>query len=75
MKTLSDIMLDSMFKAALEAAGTGLGAKGQGIAAPVQPVSLDGNSGLGFQFPPPMFDRRPILRRRSSPPRRCHTAG
>ncbi|KAL3155440.1 hypothetical protein ABBQ38_010996 [Trebouxia sp. C0009 RCD-2024] len=48
----------------------GLGAKGQGIAAPVQPVSLDGNSGLGFQFPPPMFDRRPILRRRSSPPRR-----
>lgn len=59
----------------MKAAGAGLGAKGQGIAAPVQPVSLDGNSGLGFQFPPPMFDRRPVLRRRSSPPRRCQAAG
>ena len=55
-------------------AGTGLGAKGQGIAAPVQPVSLDGSSGLGFQMPPPMFERRPLLRRRSSPPRRSQTA-
>ena len=56
-------------------AGTGLGAKGQGIAAPVQPVSMDGSSGLGFQMPPPMFERRPLLRRRSSPPpRRCQTA-
>ncbi len=55
-------------------AGTGLGAKGQGIAAPVQPVSMDGSSGLGFQLPPPMPDRRPLLRRRSPPPpRRCQT--
>lgn len=55
-------------------AGTGLGAKGQGIAAPVQPVSMDGSSGLGFQMPPPMLDRRPLLRRRSPPPpRRCQT--
>ncbi|DBB00253.1 TPA: hypothetical protein ACH3X1_014082 [Trebouxia sp. C0004] len=59
-----------MSKMGYGVAGTGLGAKGQGIAAPVQPVSLDGSSGLGFQMPPPLFERRPLLRRRSSPPLR-----
>lgn len=55
-------------------AGAGLGAKGQGIAAPVQPITLDGGTGLGFQPPPPIPDRGlPNLRRRRSPPplRRC----